>query len=288
MRITLPPGLSLVAIDDWETYMSRNYGNGDGGCENDYCTGDNYFHEVFSIITTGEKICPLGDYPCVDVNGKKMCSRNSCVNMGTGDNIEDISADNSSYQDDGARDADGVCLGQIYIFNGKGYQCRTSGVQTFFKNCCSSGIAMKNQGKILLIIPQCNINDAETVLRKDAGVCHYVGKFCSKKLKFPGSSICLQHKKSYCCFHSKLGRIIQEQGRPQLKSFNCSGSWGDPKSPNCRGLTPEEFQMIDFDKVNLSEYFGEIAEQIQGKAAQIQQTEQEKISNFYQQTTGGN
>ena len=238
----------------------------------------------------GENTCPLGDYPCVNIDGVMKCSKNNCIDTGIGgsSNIEETSVDNTSYRDDGPRDADGVCLGQIYIFNGKGYQCRTSGVDTIFKNCCSSGIATKHQGKILLIIPQCNMSDAETDIRKDAGVCHYVGKFCSKKLKLLGGSICLQHKKSYCCFHSKLGRIIQEQGRPQLKTFGYSGDWGDPESPNCRGFTPEEFQMIDFDKIDLGEYFGDIAEQIQGKAAQIQQTEQQKISDFYQQTTGGN
>jgi len=238
----------------------------------------------------GENTCPLGDYPCVNIDGVMKCSKNNCIDTGIGgsSNIEETSVDNTSYRDDGPRDADGVCLGQIYIFNGKGYQCRTSGVDTIFKNCCSSGIATKHQGKILLIIPQCNMSDAETDIRKDAGVCHYVGKFCSKKLKLLSGSICLQHKKSYCCFHSKLGRIIQEQGRPQLKTFGYSGDWGDPESPNCRGFTPEEFQMIDFDKIDLGEYFGDIAQQIQGKAAQIQQTEQQKISDFYQQTTGGN
>ncbi len=237
----------------------------------------------------GKNTCPLGGYPCVNIDGVMKCSKSNCVDIGTGGsgNIEETDANNTSYRDDGPRDANGVCLGQIYIFNGRGYQCRTPGIDTMFTNCCSSGVATKHQGKILLILPQCNMSDAETDIRKDAGVCHYVGKFCSKKLKLLGGSICLQHKKSYCCFHSKLGRIIQEQGRPQLKTFGYSGDWGDPESPNCRGFTPEEFQMIDFDKIDLGEYFGDVAEQIQGKAAQIQQIEQQKISDFYQQTTGG-
>jgi len=77
------------------------------------------------------------------------------------------------------------------------------------------------------------------------GKCHYIGSYCSVKVL----GVCLQRKKTFCCFSSPLARIIQEQGRRQLGI-----SWGDPKHPNCRGFTPEEFQRIDFSKIDFSEW----------------------------------
>ena len=64
--------------------------------------------------------------------------------------------------------------------------------------------------------------------------------------------------------NTKLGRIIQEQGRPQLKAFSAIG-WGTPKEPYCRGFTPEEFQALDFSKMDLSEYYAEIEARAQSE-----------------------
>ncbi|MFD1620480.1 conjugal transfer protein TraN [Thalassotalea marina] len=81
------------------------------------------------------------------------------------------------------------------------------------------------------------------------GRCVTVGTRCVEKLL----GTCLQEKQVECCFASKLARIINEQGRPQLGI-----GWGTPKNPDCRGLTPEEFQSIDFSQVDLSEYIADL------------------------------
>ncbi|MBO9579572.1 MAG: conjugal transfer protein TraN [Sphingobium sp.] len=99
----------------------------------------------------------------------------------------------------------------------------------------------------------CDQQDMETAMLNGSGMCHEVGSYCTSS--FLG--ICLQKARGYCCFNTKLGRIIQEQGRPQLKSFNGVG-WGTPKKPMCRGFTPEEFQALDFSKMDLSEYYADI------------------------------
>jgi conjugal transfer mating pair stabilization protein TraN len=57
-----------------------------------------------------------------------------------------------------------------------------------------------------------------------------------------------------------------------------SGSWGSPKNPNCRGFTPEEFQMLDFSKIDLSEWYGDIQVHTQ---QQISNTIQNKINEAY-------
>jgi len=227
--------------------------------------------------------CPYGkQYPCQPYDGAEYCSKysNTCLNLANPSN--GYTYDNITNRDkkpDGTWDnKTGECLGHIYIFNGETKECRESGIETMFTNCCHD--AYKKQGKILLVLPQCNQEDAKTDMLVQSGVCHKVGTYC--KVKFLG--ICLQKAKTYCCFHSKLGRIIQEQGRPQLKDFGYSGDWGSPTSPNCRGFTPTEFQMLDFDKINLSGYFGDIVKKIAGKEGQIQQKAQQNIQNFYKQT----
>lgn len=100
----------------------------------------------------------------------------------------------------------------------------------------------------------CDKQDILTSTYKESGYCHYVGSKCIKKLPLVG---CVQKAKVYCCFNSKLARIIHEQGRPQLANFQ-GNLWGSAKHPICRGFTPEEFQALDFSKMDLSEYYADI------------------------------
>ncbi len=99
----------------------------------------------------------------------------------------------------------------------------------------------------------CDAEDMETGVLRGSGMCHEVGEYCAIRLPLIG---CIQNKKAHCCFNSKLGRIIQEQGRPQLAAFTALPElWGTPEDPVCRGFTPEEFQALDFSSMDLSEYF---------------------------------
>jgi conjugal transfer mating pair stabilization protein TraN len=83
------------------------------------------------------------------------------------------------------------------------------------------------------LLSGCDQQDMETGILKGSGMCHEIGTWCSSKIL----GICIQKSVGNCCFNTKLGRIIQEQGRPQLKSFDAVG-WGTPQAPYCRGFTP--------------------------------------------------
>jgi conjugal transfer mating pair stabilization protein TraN len=108
------------------------------------------------------------------------------------------------------------------------------------------GIAIQFAMDALL---SCDRADQMVAMRKSNRLCYYVGSYCSKK--FLGA--CLEKKESYCCFNSRLARIINQQGRAQLgKSF------GGAKSPNCTGFTPAELQALDFGRMDLSEFYAEI------------------------------
>ena len=123
-----------------------------------------------------------------------------------------------------------------------------------------------------LMTSGCDAEDMETAALNELGNCHYVGKYCSKKVL----GTCLQKKKTYCCFNSKLARVLHEQGRPQLKTFS---SWGDAKLPVCRGFTPEEFASLDFSRIDLSEVYADVEVKAQ---ATIQSEGQSSISNYVQ------
>jgi len=103
-----------------------------------------------------------------------------------------------------------------------------------------------------MLLESCDAQDMETALLKDSGYCVSVGSYCAEHWPLVG---CVQRAESHCCFNSKLARIVQEQGRAQLPAM---GGFGTPDAPNCRGFRPEEFQAIDFSKIDLSEYFDEL------------------------------
>ena len=79
-----------------------------------------------------------------------------------------------------------------------------------------------------------------------------------------------------------MARIIHEQGRPQLQAFQPNGAWGFPELPNCRGFTPEEFQGLDFSRIDLSEYFADLQKELAGKIQGSQTTIMQNIQNRYQ------
>ncbi|MEM3423149.1 MAG: conjugal transfer protein TraN [Nitrososphaeria archaeon] len=135
-------------------------------------------------------------------------------------------------------------------------------------------LAAVNLG-LALFMTRCDTQDILTSTLNESKYCHYVGTRCIKK--FLG--MCLQKAKVFCCFNSKLARIIHEQGRPQLSTFGPSGGWGSAKRPNCRGFTPEEFQAIDFAKIDFSEYVEDIQRNIrQNVEPQMMEIFQKSVS----------
>jgi len=111
-----------------------------------------------------------------------------------------------------------------------------------------------------LLLSGCDQQDMETALLRSSGMCHEVGTYCTASVL----GVCLQKARGHCCFNTRLGRIIQEQGRPQLKAFNAD-PWGTPRRPMCRGFTPEEFQALDFSRIDLSEYYADIEARAQAE-----------------------
>ncbi|MDR6790120.1 conjugal transfer mating pair stabilization protein TraN [Sphingomonas sp. BE138] len=112
-------------------------------------------------------------------------------------------------------------------------------------NCCSG------KGVPLLTPWLCSSAEKQLDEKDDKGLCHKLGSYCADKVL----GICVTSKDAYCCFASKLTRILQEQGRPQI-----SKPWGKPKDEKCKGFTLEEFQRLDLSVMDFSEVVSEFTD----------------------------
>ena len=83
------------------------------------------------------------------------------------------------------------------------------------------------------------------------GMCHKLGDYCSDKVL----GICTSKSTAYCCFESKLSRILQEQGRPQINK-----PWGSAKKETCKGFTLDEFSRLDLSVMDFTEVYAEFVD----------------------------
>jgi len=178
------------------------------------------------------------------------------------------------------------------IFEGKSYKCKKilGGVAA---NCCNfSGIL---EGWLI----GCSDEEHELAEKHKAGKCHYVGTWCCTKALF----VCLAKCKRYCCFHSKLARIIHEQGRGQLGDDFAQGChlipdeknpgyfmsskecWGSPEDPICEGFKPEDLERINFEQIDFSEYYSDIVYDSIDQE-ETTNTAKEKFEDYYNQHGG--
>lgn len=117
--------------------------------------------------------------------------------------------------------------------------------------------------------------DAEQVLamKRDNRLCHGVGSYCSMRL--PIIRTCIETTETYCCFNSRLSRIINEQGRAQL-----GRGWGGAQGPDCSGFALTQLQALDFSRMDLSEFYAEIAPTLPN-LGDLQQRAQQKVNSYF-------
>ena len=96
--------------------------------------------------------------------------------------------------------------------------------------------------------------DAEQVvaMKRDASLCVALGEYCSRRL--PIIRTCIETTQSFCCFNSRLARLINEQGLAQV-----GRGFGSATNPSCSGFSVAELQALDFARMDLSEFYAEIA-----------------------------
>jgi conjugal transfer mating pair stabilization protein TraN len=104
----------------------------------------------------------------------------------------------------------------------------------------------------------CRQSDIETAMLVQSNYCYQVGTICTHR--WFGS--CVQREAVHCCFNSMLARIVNEQGMLQLDRYD-PNAMVDLENLDCGGFTPEEFQGLDFTRIDFSEYEGVINNNLQ-------------------------
>lgn len=154
---------------------------------------------------------------------------------------------------------------ELRVFDGHPATCRVGALNVL--NCC------KDSGWGNGILGQCNEQEYALMDRMAAMATHYIGTYCSKKF-----FVCLQKKRVYCSFNSKLARVFVEQVRnlgqmswgspkPKTKLVQVCGDSGDHchytsveipgTGPQCDGITIEQMAALDMEEIDLSEAFAD-------------------------------
>ncbi len=94
---------------------------------------------------------------------------------------------------------------------------------------------------IIQAVYKCEDFEFELAPKRDTHSCTYLGSYCADDL-------CLEKRKSYCCYNTPLSRIINEQASIQL------GRTYNKKDPNCAGLSVAEMGQLDWSQIDLSEW----------------------------------
>ena len=114
-----------------------------------------------------------------------------------------------------------------------------------FSSCCEDGGWGQDVG-----LAGCSSEEKALGKAKENKLTVSIGEFCSKKVL----GVCLEKKRSYCQFDSKLAQIVQQQGRNGQLHIG----FGKASSPDCRGITQTELQQIKFDKLDFSNFFDDL------------------------------
>lgn len=148
-------------------------------------------------------------------------------------------------------------------------QCMSNAINEILNiRCCS------DKSSFFGLLPcQESEKQLQDRLASAPGTCHYIGEYCSRRIRIARIvRICVQRKKTYCCFNSKFGKIVQEAakgcgvdsscrqiGAGQLTTPPQNYNWGSPEGANCKGLKPEDITRLDFSRVNFGEIIPDMA-----------------------------
>ncbi len=189
---------------------------------------------VTQCSTTNNVVCGDGKEYCLDGN----CSDTSYKS--SGDFSTAVSALSAA-----AVSGNDIDQTTLKIFSGRSEECSKAIVG--FSNCCTG----KGWGQDMWL-KNCTSEERSLHDARNNKLAVDVGEYCSGSKPFP----CREHSRVYCVFNSRLAKIIQDQGRRGQLNM----SFGSAKHPNCEGITSNQLQGIDFNKINFADYLSDISD----------------------------
>ncbi|UCQ29570.1 conjugal transfer protein TraN (plasmid) [Edwardsiella tarda] len=208
-------------------------------------------------------------------SGQLVCANGECDQLenNQGDSfgkaVSALAAVTAAAKD--VADLNGV---DVRAFTGKPMFCRQAAAG--FNNCCKDSGWGQEIG-----IAHCSSEEKALGKAKDKLLTVHVGTYCANKVL----GVCLQKKAAYCQFDSKLAQIVQEQGR----AWQLGVGFGGAASPDCRGITVEELQRLDFSKMNFSNFYTDLqgGTTIPGDSTLIERVKQQVDAALSQATGKG-
>jgi conjugal transfer mating pair stabilization protein TraN len=134
----------------------------------------------------------------------------------------------------------------MLIFTGTPMSCDYSTFGKVFIDCCSTDPTQ--------LIGNCSDEAIALAAARKAKEAHLVGEQCVEWWSVGLGKVCARKEDVYCVYKSELARMIQEQGRPQLGL-----NFGTPWVPICDGLTLNQFASLNFQAMDWSEFYSQIA-----------------------------
>lgn len=110
--------------------------------------------------------------------------------------------------------------------------------------------------QIIKIIGHLVFKCTEDELKLGIGIaaeqCIYAGKYCHDEIL----GICVEKRKSWCCYKSYLSRLFMQELRvnQNLGGGLYEGGARDAENPYCDGLTTGELQAADWSRIDLTPY----------------------------------
>ncbi|EDR6890904.1 type-F conjugative transfer system mating-pair stabilization protein TraN [Salmonella enterica subsp. enterica] len=203
--------------------------SGEGTCLHEYAT---YSCES---KTAGKVMICGGDVFCLDGECDKAQSGKS---NDFGEAVSQLAALAAAGKDVAA--LNGI---DVRAFTGQAKFCKKTAAG--YSNCCKDSGWGQDIG-----LAKCSSDEKALAKAKTNKLTVSVGEFCSKKVL----GVCLEKKRSYCQFDSKLAQIVQQQGRNGQLHI----SFGSSKHPDCRGITVDELQQIKFDQLDFTNFYEDL------------------------------
>ncbi|WP_232471875.1 type-F conjugative transfer system mating-pair stabilization protein TraN [Aeromonas salmonicida] len=176
--------------------------------------------------------------------GTFFCKDGSCAQSAAGKNnsfqkaVSQLAAVAAAGKDVAA--LNGV---DVRAFTGKAQFCKKFAAG--FSNCCKDSGWGQDVG-----LASCSSEEKALGEARNRKLTIDVGEFCSKKVL----GVCVEKKRGYCVFESKLAQIVQQQGR----QWQLGVGFGGASSPDCRGITVDQLQAIKFDKLDFSNFYEDL------------------------------
>ncbi|MFN1149577.1 type-F conjugative transfer system mating-pair stabilization protein TraN [Serratia liquefaciens] len=222
---------AVYANDTACTVAARTCAYGD---ESGACVHENVTYSCEKQVSAEGMMCG-GDFFCTD---------GACELTRTGKNnmfqkaISQLAAVAAAGDDVAA--LNGI---DVRAFTGKPQSCRKAAAG--FSNCCKDSGWGNSVG-----LAHCDSEEKALGKAKEKKLVVDVGEYCSRKVL----GVCLQRKRSYCLFDSKLAQIVQQQGR----QWQLGIGFGGAKNPDCRGITIDELQRINFENLDFANFYDDL------------------------------